>query len=93
MEYYDINEFMGSIDKDRKLLEDLVFDKVKESISLKTDKAFLFTVSSLGEEMSFYLSRDQYGDFLDKYLVSCETCEDYERCSDILELKEILSSR
>ena len=92
MEYYNINDFMSSMKEDRKLLEDLVFDKVKESISLKTEKAFLFTVSSVGETMSFYLNRTQYQDFLDKYLRSCEGVEEYERCSQILELKEILSS-
>ena len=31
-EYYDMNDFMGSINGDRKILEDIVFNKIRKSI-------------------------------------------------------------
>lgn len=92
MDYYNINDFISSMKENRKPIEDMVFFKVRESISLKTEKTFLFSISTEGETMSFYLNRSQYNYFLDTYLKSCESAEDYETCSQILELKKILLS-
>ena len=92
-EYYNVNDFMRSIDKDRKFLEDIVFEKIKKSISENTDKVCLFNIISNDEEeevTSFYLDRKEYKFFLESYLKSCESREDYETCSRIIEIKDLL---
>ena len=90
-EYYDINDFMSSIDKDRKFLEDIVFDKIKRSLEEKSDKICLFNIISSDDEItSFYLDRKEYDFFLSSYLKSCESREDYETCSQIIELRGLL---
>jgi hypothetical protein len=90
-EYYDINDFMSSIDKDRKFLEDIVFNKIKKSISEGTDKICLFNIMSSEEELiSFFLDRHEYDFFLSSYLKLCEEREEYETCSEIIGIRNIL---
>jgi hypothetical protein len=91
MDTYSLKEFMDSMGKDRKLLEDLVFDKVKVSIKEGTKKILLFSIDAQGETTSFYLNRKEYGNFLDSYLKTCESAEEYETCSRIISLKKELS--
>ena len=45
-EYYDMNYFMGSINGDRKFLEDTVFNKIRKSIEEKTDKICIFNIAT-----------------------------------------------
>jgi len=90
-EYYDINDFMSSIDKDKKFLGDIVFDKIKKSISEGTDKICLFNIMSSEEELiSFFLDRYEYDFFLESYLKLCEDREEYEICSEIIEMRNTL---
>jgi hypothetical protein len=91
-EYYEINDFMGSIDDNRKFLEDLVFNKIKKSIEENTDKVCLFTIFSneSDEETSFYLDKSEYKSFLLSYLKASESREEYEVCSNILEILSLL---
>jgi hypothetical protein len=90
-EYYNVNDFMGSINKDRKFLEDIVFSKIKKSIEENTEKVCLFNIVSPDEEVtSFYLDRKEYDFFLSSYLKSCESREDYETCSSIIEMRDLL---
>jgi hypothetical protein len=93
-DYYDINDFMGSIDKDRRILEEIIFDKIKKSIEEKTSKVCLFNIVSQEEDVtSFYLDREEYGHFLSSYLKACENREEYETCLKIIEIKKILEEK
>jgi hypothetical protein len=90
-EYYDINDFMGSINGDRKFLEDTVFNKIKKSIEEKTDKICVFNIATAEDEItSFYLDKKEYNFFLSSYLKSCESREEYEICTDIIEMRKLL---
>lgn len=90
-EYYDINDFMGSIKKDRRILEEIVFGKIKKSLEENTDNVCLFKIISSGEEItSFYLDRKEYGFFLSSYLKLCEEREEYEVCLDIIQMRNLL---
>lgn len=90
-EYYDINDFMSSINKDRKVLEDLVFQKIKKSLDENTQNVCLFTISSGGSDItSFYLDRKEYDYFLESYLNICEGREEYEICSEIIKMRNLL---
>jgi hypothetical protein len=90
-EYYDINDFMSSINDDRKILEEIVFQKIKKSIEENTNKVCLFNIVHESEEItSFYLDRKEYGFFLESYLSICESREEYETCLDIIEMRNLL---
>ena len=90
-EYYDINDFMSSINKDRRILEDIVFIKIKKSLIENTQNVCLFSIHSGGEEVtSFYLDRKEYDYFLESYLKICEGREEYEVCSEIIEMRNLL---
>jgi hypothetical protein len=90
-EYYDINDFMSSINEDRKILEEIVFEKIKKSIEENTNKVCLFNILQGGEEVtSFYLDRKEYDFFLESYLKICESREEYETCLDIIEMRDLL---
>jgi hypothetical protein len=90
-EYYDINDFMGSINRDRKFLEEIVFGKIQKSLKENTDKVCLFNIISSDEEVtSFYLDRKEYDFFLSSYLKACETREEYEICTRIIEMRNLL---
>jgi hypothetical protein len=90
-EYYNINDFMGSIDRDRKFLEEIVFGKIQKSLEENTDKVCLFNIISSDEEVtSFYLDRKEYDFFLSSYLKACESREEYEICTRIIEMRNLL---
>jgi len=90
-EYYGINDFMGSINGDRKFLEDIVFNKIKKSIEEKTDKICVFNIATAEDEItSFYLDKKEYDFFLSPYLKSCESREEYEICTDIIKMRKLL---
>jgi hypothetical protein len=90
-EYYNINDFMGSINRDRKFLEEIVFGKIQKSLEENTDKVCLFNIISSDEEVtSFYLDRKEYDFFLSSYLKACETREEYEICTRIIEMRNLL---
>ena len=90
-EYYGINDFMSSINSDRKFLEDTVFNKIKKSIEEKTDKTCIFNILVAENEItSFYLNKKEYGFFLSTYLKSCEAREEYEICTNIIEMRKLL---
>lgn len=90
-EYYDINDFMSSINEDRKILEEIVFEKIKKSVEENTNKVCLFNIlQGEGEVTSFYLDRKEYGFFLESYLKICESREEYETCLDIIEMRDLL---
>ena len=90
-EYYNINDFMGSIDRDRKFLEEIVFGKIQKSLEENTDKVCLFNIISSDEEVtSFYLYRKEYDFFLSSYLKACESREEYEICTRIIEMRNLL---
>lgn len=90
-EYYDINDFMSSIDKDRKILEEIVFGKIKKSIEEGTSNVCLFNIILNDEEVtSFHLERSEYDFFLESYLKICEEREEYEICSDIIQMRSLI---
>jgi hypothetical protein len=90
-EYYNINDFMGSINRDRKFLEEIVFGKIQKSLEENTDKVCLFNIISSDEEVtSFYLDRKEYDFFLSSYLKACESREEYEICTRIIEMRNLL---
>ena len=90
-EYYDINDFMGSISKDRRVLEEIVFEKIKKSIEENTNSVCLFNIVSNEEELtSFHLDRKEYKYFLESYLKLCEEREEYEICSSIIQMRNLL---
>jgi hypothetical protein len=90
-EYYGINDFMSSINSDRKFLEDIVFNKIKKSIEEKTDKTCIFNILVAENEItSFYLNKKEYGFFLSTYLKACEAREEYEICTNIIETRKLL---
>lgn len=90
-EYYNVNDFMGSINRDRKFLEEIVFGKIQKSLEENTDKVCLFNIISSEEEItSFYLDRKEYDFFLSSYLKACESREEYEMCTRIIEMRNLL---
>lgn len=90
-EYYDLNDFISSIKNNRILLEKIVFEKIKKSIEEKTEKTCILNLMSEKEEViSFYLHRKEYQFFLESYLKICELREEYEICSDILTMRNLL---
>jgi hypothetical protein len=90
-EYYGMNDFMSSINGDRKFLEDIVFNKIKKSIEEKTDKICVFNIATAEDEItSFYLDKKEYNFFLSSYLKACESREEYEICTDIIEMRKLL---
>ena len=92
-DYYDMNDFMSSINKDRKILEDIVFKKIKRSMEENTEKVCLFNIVSDDKEItSFFLDRKEYIFFLNSYLKACESREEYEICSEIIDIRNYLSS-
>ncbi len=82
---------MGSINRDRKFLEEIVFGKIQKSLEENTDKVCLFNIISSDEEVtSFYLDRKEYDFFLSSYLKACESREEYEICTRIIEMRNLL---
>ena len=92
-DYYDMNDFMSSINDDRRILEDIVFEKIKKSIKENSEKVCLFNIVSDDSEVtSFFLDREEYIFFLNSYLKNCESREEYEKCSEIIEIRSSLTS-
>ena len=96
MESGSFKEFMDMQDKEGPFLGDLIYPKVKEAILENYDTAFLFTLIPTDNEdypdgIVFSLGREQFHIFLDNYLKMCEENELYERCTEILDLQELIT--
>ncbi len=75
------------------ILGDLIFNKIKQAILDKQDKATLFMMIPVSPETKvegvvFTIDKNQFPIFLDRYLKICENEEMYELCSEIIHLKK-----
>lgn len=90
MEFRNLDRFQFE-DSEKRILGELLYDKIKGAILNKEDKAILFMLLSSSDSDSpgviFTIGKDQFSIFLDRYLKACETEELYELCSEIVGLK------
>jgi hypothetical protein len=87
------SDFIDIKDKSGMYLGDLFYEKVKSAIMKDRDMASLFTSAdndpnNPGTYQIFMCSiySEEFPIFLREYLSWCETREEYERCSDIINL-------
>lgn len=96
MESGTFREFMDMQDDQGPFLGDLIYPKVKEAILENLEAANLFTLIPTDNEeypdgIIFTLDRNQFPIFLEHYLKLCEENELYERCLEILDLRELIT--
>ena len=90
---HTFRDFIYIKDKSGAYLGDLFYDKVKAAISRDRDLASLFTSvdndpRNPGTSQIFMCSieSEKFPIFLQEYLKWCEVREEYERCSEIMNL-------
>lgn len=70
-------------------LGDLLYLRIKDSIDKKKKKASVYSKSNDGNIFVCSLDSDHFHIFLQAYLKMCENREEYEICSDVLNLIEL----
>lgn len=78
---------------ERLILGDLIFNKIKQAILEKNEKATLFMMipvsgETKAEGVVFTIDKNQFPIFLDRYLKICESEEMFELCSEIIHLRK-----
>ena len=84
------SDFLNIKDPQGVYLGDLFYLRVKESIEKKKKKASIYSRSKDGGIFVCSLDDDQFHIFLQAYLRRCENLEEYEVCSEVLNLIEVI---
>jgi hypothetical protein len=87
---YSLEDLLSLTRKDKASFWKMMFERVKDSISLDLDYAVILEFKEnvaesdeMVEVTSLLLDDNQFYPFLENYLIFCEEEENYEECSDI----------